>query len=155
LTKILVTLCCLFFLVATGASIRGFGQERIAAISYEQYGEINWADERARLDNFAIHLMHDPNLIGYILVWDEVGGCPGEAQARAIRAKRYLVETRDVPSTRVIWRTEGLSDGVSTILQPVPRIMVIPHQRLGVPRVGRSGPPTKACTNKLRRIKRW
>ena len=153
LTKRLLTLCCLFSLVNTCSPIRALAQE--PSHLFEQYGAISWGVERARLDNFAIQLMNDPNLIGYILVFDEVGGCPGEAQARAIRAKRYVVETRNVPWNRVIWRTEGFTDGISTILQPVTRDMVIPYQGLGLVRDGRSGPPTKACMNRLRKIKRW
>ncbi|HTG93177.1 MAG TPA: hypothetical protein VL866_11350 [Pyrinomonadaceae bacterium] len=153
MTKRLLTICCLFSLVNSGSPIGAFGQE--TRHLFEQYGAIKWEDERALLDNFAIQVLRDPNLIGYILVFDDIGGCPGEAQARAIRAKRYLMEIRNVPSDRVIWRTEGFSDGISTILQPAPRVMVIPYQDLGVVRVGRSGPPTKACRNKLRRIKRW
>ena len=30
----------------------------------DKYGNIAWEDEKARLDNFAIQLMHDPNEIG-------------------------------------------------------------------------------------------
>ena len=33
---------------------------------FDEYGRTNWEDESARLDNFAIQLMHEPELIGYI-----------------------------------------------------------------------------------------
>jgi hypothetical protein len=71
---------------------------------FDQYGTISWEDEQARLDNFAIQLQHWEKLIGNILVVETVGGCPGEAQARAIRAKRYLVEHRGVANNRLIWK---------------------------------------------------
>jgi hypothetical protein len=59
---------------------------------FDQYGgAIRWEDEKSRLDNFAIQLQQEEKLLGFILVVDAVGGCPGEAQARAIRAKRYVV----------------------------------------------------------------
>jgi len=84
---------------------------------FDQYGAISWEDEKARLDNFAIQLQNDEKLIGYVLVFDAVGGCPGEAQARAIRAKKYVVEHRGVAWNRVIWRREGYLEGLSTMLQ--------------------------------------
>ena len=52
----------------------------------DKYGNIAWDDEKARLDNFAIQLMHDPNQIGYLYVRSGRVSCRGEAQARAVRA---------------------------------------------------------------------
>src|SRR5687768_15744126 len=49
----------------------------------DKYGNILWEDEKARLDNFAIQLMNDPNLIGYLYVQAGRLSCRGEAQARA------------------------------------------------------------------------
>lgn len=37
---------------------------------FDQYGMTQWEDEQARLDNFAVQLMNDPELIGYILIYD-------------------------------------------------------------------------------------
>jgi hypothetical protein len=121
---------------------------------FDRYGALRWEDEKARLDNFAIALQQDENLVGYILVFDSLGGCAGEAQARAIRAKRYIVEHRGVSWNRVIWRREGYTDGISTILQPVPRGVVLPHPFLSGAVEGRDGPPTRACKAALRRIRR-
>ena len=115
---------------------------------FDEYGAISWEDEKARLDNFAIQVQNDDNLIGYILVFDAVGGCPGEAQARAIRAKRYVVEHRGVAWNRVIWRREGYVEGISTMLQPALRHVSLPHPFLStVP--GKDGALTKPCTIRL------
>ena len=105
---------------------------------FDQYGAISWEDEKARLDNFAIQVQNDEKLIGYILVFDAVGGCPGEAQARAIRAKRYIVEHRGLAWNRVIWRREGYLEGISTRLQPAPRQVILPHPFLSTV-VGKDG----------------
>lgn len=131
----------------------GFGRSALADSLFDQYGAIRWEDEKARLDNFAVSLQQDETLVGYILVFDSVGGCAGEAQARAIRAKRYIVEHRGVSWNRVIWRREGYLDGVSTILQPVPRgqMLAFPFRK-GVE--GSDGPPTRACKAALERIRR-
>jgi hypothetical protein len=77
---------------------------------FDQYGAISWEDEKARLDNFAIHLQNDEKLIGYVLVFDAVGGCPGEAQARRFARRNML------SSIEVLRGTE-LSGGVKAILK--------------------------------------
>lgn len=61
----------------------------------------------AYLDNLAIQLMNDPEMIGYILVYSGADSCAGEAQARAMRMKNYLTEARGVPWTRVMWKDGG------------------------------------------------
>jgi hypothetical protein len=94
---------------------------------FDQYGRIKWEDEQARLDNFAIQIMNDPETIGYIFVYDGNNLCEGEAQARAMRAKRYLVEYRGLPSNRVIWRIEGHIKEALTTLQPVSRSVPISY----------------------------
>jgi hypothetical protein len=120
---------------------------------FDQYGAIRWPDEQARLDNFAIALQQDEKLVGYILVFDSVGGCAGEAQARAIRAKRYVVEYRGIPWNRVIWRVEGYLEGISTFLQPAPPEIVLPYPFFST-RAPKDGPPTRACRSRLQRIRR-
>lgn len=132
----------------------GFERSALADSLFDQYGAIRWADEKARLDNFAIQLQHDEKLVGYILVFDSVGGCAGEAQARAIRAKRYVVEHRGISWNRVIWRREGYMDGISTILQPVQRGAMLPFPFRSWAVAGRDGPPTRACKAALERIRK-
>ena len=131
-----------------------FGRSALADSLFDQYGAIRWKDEKARLDNFAIQLQQDEKLVGYILVFDAVGGCAGEAQARAIRAKRYVVEHRGISWDRVIWRREGYMDGISTILQPVSRGTVLPFPFRGWAIEGRSRTSTRACKTVLERIRK-
>src|SRR2546429_255984 len=60
---------------------------------FDEYGNIKFNDEKARLDNYAIQLQNAPGSQGYIIAY---GTCAGEAQARADRAKDYLVNTRGI-----------------------------------------------------------
>ena len=60
-------------------------------IVFDEYTNIPFKEEKARLDNLAIQLQLDPNYIGYFLVYAGQRSCIGEAQARAVRAKNYLV----------------------------------------------------------------
>jgi hypothetical protein len=87
---------------------------------FDTYGDLDWEDEKARLDNFAIFLLNNPAFVGYIFVWAGTRACRGEAQARAMRAKKYLVDYRKVEWKRVIWHDNGYADEVNTILQPMP-----------------------------------
>ncbi|HVG28554.1 MAG TPA: hypothetical protein VM864_02435 [Pyrinomonadaceae bacterium] len=85
---------------------------------FDSYGRISWEDEKARLDNFAVELRHDPNLVGYIVVYSGRRSCFGEAKRRALRAKEYLVRTRDIPESRIRWMDGGYQEELRVILQP-------------------------------------
>jgi hypothetical protein len=86
--------------------------------AFDEYGSICWENEKARLDNFAIQLLNDnPTTLGHIIVYDGKRACRGEAVARALRAKKYLVEYRKVPSHRIVWRWGGyLPDPMTTLV---------------------------------------
>jgi len=65
--------------------------------AFDEYGPICWENEKARLDNFAIGLLNMPDTtLGHIIVYDGKRACRGEAITRAIRAKKYLVEFRNL-----------------------------------------------------------
>jgi hypothetical protein len=87
----------------------------------DRYGDISWEDEKARLDNFAIQLMNQPNQIGYIYVQAGLLSCRGEAQARAVRAKDYMTNVRGAPWDRIIWRDIGYRDIFEVSLWMAPR----------------------------------
>ncbi len=87
----------------------------------DRYGNISWEDEKARLDNFAIRLMNEPNLIGYFYVRAGKQSCRGEAQARAVRAKNYMVKVRHSDWSRIIWRDIGFGDGFEVSIWLAPR----------------------------------
>src|SRR4030095_1214876 len=69
------------------------------AVKFDEYGNIKFNDEKARLDNYAIQLQNQPGSQGYIIAY---GSCAGEAQARADRAKDYLVNTRGIDAGRLV-----------------------------------------------------
>ena len=121
---------------------------------FDYYGVISWQDEMARLDNFAAALQLEPNWIGYILVYNGRSVCPGEAQARALRAKRYVVERRGIKWNRVIWREEGYHEHFMTVLQPVQRGVVLPRPLLGSTVSASEVQIIKNCRERINRIKR-
>jgi hypothetical protein len=88
---------------------------------FDSYGDLSWEDEKAHLDNFAITLQHDPDTIGYIIVYAGRRACVGESKERARRAKKYLVETRGIQAIRIKWIDGGYREKPTVILQPAPR----------------------------------
>lgn len=88
---------------------------------FDSYGSLSWDDEKAHLDNLAIALQHDQTLIGYIIVYAGRRACVGEAKGRALRAKKYLLETHGIQESRVKWINGGYREERIVILQPLPR----------------------------------
>jgi len=77
--------------------------------------------EKLHLDNFAIQLQHDPESIGYIIVYAGRRACVGEGKERALRAKKYVVETRGIQASRIKMDRWWISRGTNDFLQPAPR----------------------------------
>jgi hypothetical protein len=65
---------------------------------FDEYGNIRFNDEKARLDNFAIQLQNEPSSRGSIVGY---GSCGAEGTTRANRAKDYLVNTRGIDAGRL------------------------------------------------------
>jgi len=66
---------------------------------FDEYGNIRFNDEKARLDNFAIQLQNEPGAQGYIIGY---GNCGSAGQERGNRAKDYLVNTRGIDAGRLV-----------------------------------------------------
>lgn len=66
---------------------------------FDEYGNIRFNDEKARLDNFAVQLQNEPGSTGYIIGY---GSCDAEGMTRANRAKDYLVNTRGIDAGRIM-----------------------------------------------------
>jgi len=84
---------------------------------FDEYGNIRFNDEKARLDNYAIQLQNAPTDQGYIVAY---GSCAGEAQARADRAKDYLVNTRGIDAGRIVTIDGGCRADLAVELWIVP-----------------------------------
>jgi hypothetical protein len=122
--------------------------------NFDEYGLINWGDEQARLDNFAIQIQNETDSIGYIFVFDGTDVCEGEAKARAIRARDYVVNYRGVPWNRVMWRYDGFAGDFQIALQPAARSLKIPDPWKGpfqhIPPINHI---TEKCDLRLKKIK--
>ena len=84
---------------------------------FDEYGNIKFNDEKARLDNYAIQLQNAPGSAATIIAY---GSCAGEAQARADRAKDYLVNTRGIEAGRITTIDGGCRSDLTVQLWIVP-----------------------------------
>ena len=85
---------------------------------FDEYGNIRFNDEKARLDNYAIQLQNEPGSTGTIIVF---GSCVGEGQQRGDRAKDYLVNTRGIEAGRITVVDGGCRADLTVQLWIVPQ----------------------------------
>jgi hypothetical protein len=86
----------------------------------DEYGNIRFNDEKARLDNFAIELQNDPTSQGYLICYGGRKGKAGEAQRRCDRAKDYLTSTRGIDASRIVTVDGGYREDLTVELWLVP-----------------------------------
>ncbi|HEX6045957.1 MAG TPA: hypothetical protein VFZ22_15800, partial [Pyrinomonadaceae bacterium] len=88
------------------------------AVKFDEYGNIRFNDEKARLDNYAIQLQNQPGSTATIIVY---GTCAGEGQTRGDRAKDYLVNTRGIEAGRITVVDGGCRSDLTVQLWVVPQ----------------------------------
>jgi hypothetical protein len=93
------------------------------SVKFDEYGNIRFNDEKARLDNYAIQLQNQPGSTATIIVY---GSCAGEAQTRGDRARDYLVNTRGIDAGRITVIDGGCRSDLTVQLWIVPTGAVAP-----------------------------
>ena len=93
---------------------------------FDEYSNIPFNDEKARLDNFAATLHNESNFKGYIIVYAGRRTRAGEASARAERAKKYLVNVRSIEAGRIVTIDGGHREKLTVELYLVPRDLPAP-----------------------------
>jgi len=83
----------------------------------DEYGDIKFNDENARLYKFGIQLFNEESTTGYVLAY---AAKPGEAAKRLLRAKNYLVKVRKMNPARIVTIDGGYKDElvVTLIIAP-------------------------------------
>ncbi len=87
---------------------------------FDEIGEIQRDDEKARLDVFAIELQNSPGAQGYIIGYGGRNKRFGTGQQRAARARDYVVTTRGIDASRIVVVDGGTRQTGSTQLWIVP-----------------------------------
>jgi hypothetical protein len=125
-------ICVLMWLISTalfasGSSVQSqqptwllLQRENSEATEFDEYKNIRFNDEKARLDAYGIHLQQDPRVQGYIIGYGGRICRPNEAKARARRAANYLINTRQIDAGRVVTMDGGYRDELEVELYLVP-----------------------------------
>ena len=71
---------------------------RVQSRMFDEFGKLPSNDEKARLDNYAVHLQNNPGDSAYVIVY---GKCLGEGRPKSKKLKDYLVNTRGLDGSRV------------------------------------------------------
>src|SRR5205085_11241762 len=79
----------------------------ICGLHFDLFGVISLEDEQARLDNFANELQVDPSGQAYIIGYGGRHAHAREAQTRADRAKKYLVNYQHTNVERIVTVDRG------------------------------------------------
>jgi hypothetical protein len=87
---------------------------------FDEYGDISFEHEQARLDNYAVSLSNDPTMTGYFVCYGGRKGRRGEAAARCKRAKSYLVNHRDFDPDRIVLVDGGFREDLTVVLWMMP-----------------------------------
>jgi hypothetical protein len=109
----------LFSIASLPNTILG-SQTSVSDRLFDSYGNLSWENEKAHLDNFAIALEQERDLVGIIIVYAGRRSCANEARDRAVRAKNYVAQTRGIEPNRIKWIDGGYRETVTVILQPMP-----------------------------------
>jgi hypothetical protein len=82
----------------TASCSTGIGVPPAACRKFDEYSDLPFNDEKARLDNLAIQLQQEPGAQAYYVIF---GSCDTEGEARSKRAVDYLVNTRGIDAGRI------------------------------------------------------
>ena len=94
--------------------------QKQTAVKFDEFGDVQWSDLIARLDNFTIQLMNQPDVTGFIVVYRTRRDLPGLSHALAIRAKEYLIMTRGLAKARISTVDGGTAEHLTQELWIVP-----------------------------------
>ncbi len=86
----------------------------------DEYGDVDYEDEMARLDNFAISLQNEPNAKAHIIVYRDRRSLPGLNYSYGFKAKNYLTNTRGINPDRIVTVDGGIRLCLSVELWLVP-----------------------------------
>jgi hypothetical protein len=82
------------------------------ARKFDEFGDIQYSDLIARLDNFAIQLQQEPDTRGFIVIYRTRRDLPGLSHRLAMRMKEYLFYTRGLGPDRLVTVDGGVAENL-------------------------------------------
>lgn len=102
--------------------------ENKTAQKFDEFGDLAYSDLMARLDNYFVQLMNEPNAKGFIIIYRTRRDLPGLNHGLAMRMKDYLAETRGLPRDRVVAVDGGVAENL------IQELWIVPSGSAPVPR---------------------
>ncbi len=99
----------------------------VCGLAFDQYGDINFEYEQARLDNFVIQIFNSPDSSGLIHMSAGQKTFKREAAYRLARAKSYLVRFRGIDPSRIVTVDCGFTPDLRATLWVVPPGVTFPE----------------------------
>ena len=88
---------------------------------FDEFPNLAFDDQKARLDNLAIELANQPGSTGYIIVYQGRTSRTGQADRLGERARGYLVRTRGLDPNRIVISNGGYREADEFELWIVPQ----------------------------------
>ncbi len=107
--------CCLIGQAQTSAQ-----PNNPAARKFDEFGDVQYSDLIARLDNFAVDLQNEPCAKGFIVAYRSRRDLQGLSNRYAMRSKGYLVNSRGLAKDRIVTVDGGDADCLTQELWIVP-----------------------------------
>lgn len=95
-------------------------QPFVCGLPFDQYGDIDFEDEKARLDNFAIQISNELLSTGHILMSAGRKTFENETAERLARAKSYMVDVRGIDPNRIVTTDCGFAQELRIVFSIVP-----------------------------------
>jgi len=124
LTPATLRLATLLVLVVVTSLVTARSQEQkpiSAAQKFDEFGDIQMSDLKARLDNFAVMIDQTPDAMGFLIVYRSRRDLPGLSHSLALRMKDYLLNSRGISRNRLAVVDGGVADHLIQELWIVPR----------------------------------
>jgi len=123
-----IALLALLFLSLIAVGSATAQTENKQARKFDEFGDLMSSDLIARLDNYAVQLMNEPNAKGFIIIYRTRRDLPGTNHDLAMRMKDYLVERRGLPRNRVVPVDGGLAENL------IQELWIVPSGSAPIPR---------------------
>lgn len=92
----------------------------IVAKEFDECNSCTFDDQKARLDNLAVELQHDPSTRAYIIAYGGRMSPVGQVEVLMTRARDYLVSQRGIDASRLVVVNGGFREEDSVELWMVP-----------------------------------
>lgn len=92
----------------------------IVAREFDECNNCAFDDQKARLDNLAVELQHDPSTTAYIIAYGGRNSPLAQVEVLMKRARNYIVEQRGIDASRIVVVNGGFREADSVELWIVP-----------------------------------